>query len=102
MFHVGQTYRMKTYIHDFLDTVTVVGVYTENGTWVVDFMRNGGRVYHMTQQEIECANYCLLNNGVNDFPEIDDETAEMTEFDEEDVPYEEPDEDFVEYIDIVM
>ena len=61
-FQHGQTYRMKTYIHDFLDTVIVLALYTENGYQTVIVQRHNGQIINLTEQDIAAADYYLLDD----------------------------------------
>ena len=86
-FQIGQTYKMKTYIHDFLDDVKVVAIYVENNSRVVVLARNNGQIYHMTERDIASVEYYLL--------EDDDATVAMTDL--EDDYEDDPNEIFIDF-----
>jgi hypothetical protein len=72
---LGHSYKIKTYTHNFLDDITVVSIYQENGFNLYVVVRNSGQIYHMTQQDIDGADFYELG---------DDLTEPMTDYEDDD------------------
>ena len=76
-FQIGETYKMKTFIHDFLDEIIVVDIYTVHGTTVHVMIRPNGQIYHMTERDLAAADYYRVTSSL-----IDDMTDAMTDDDD--------------------
>lgn len=61
---IGKSYRMKSYIHNFLEDITVVSLYTDTNTntQIVVIKRSGGQIIHMTEEDVLGADYYPLDN----------------------------------------
>lgn len=76
-FQIGETYKMKTFIHDFLDEIIVVDIYTVHDTTIHVMIRPNGQIYHMTERDLAAADYYRVASS----PLIDDMTDAMTDDD---------------------
>lgn len=73
---VGQKYKMKTYLHNFLDTINVIAIYNnDDGSRITVVERNSGQIYHLTDEDIASSDYYILD---------DDLTADMTDVEDDD------------------
>jgi hypothetical protein len=66
MFQIGETYKMKTFIHDFLDEIIVVDIYTVHGTTIHVMIRPNGQIYHMTERDLAAADYYRVASSLID------------------------------------
>ena len=73
-FQIGETYKMKTFIHDFLDEIIVVDIYTVHGTTIHVMIRPNGQIYHMTDRDLAAADYYRVASSPLNASLIDDMT----------------------------
>lgn len=80
---IGHNYVLKTYIHGFLDEITVMSCYRSGNSNTYVVLRSNGHIYNITEEDLRAADYYRIDTTVGS----DDDTAALTDMEDYDDDY---------------